>query len=101
MPTQWVIDAASFLTRRCVPRRSHFVVSSANHRSTRFIHDDDVGVKWNSKRGWRISQRRIAGVLWVEDLSNTTWTVRSAGTVLSMRSKNFLNSMETMADSEL
>jgi hypothetical protein len=37
----------------------------------RFIHELDVGVKWNSKRAWRTRQRRTAGVLWVEELSNT------------------------------
>ena len=36
---------------------------SANQRSTRFIQLDEVGVKWNSKRGWRNSQRSMAGRL--------------------------------------
>src|ERR1039458_6146401 len=86
------MDAASSLTLRWVPRRIHLVVISANHRSTRFIHDEEVGVKWNSKRGWRTSHRWMDGVLWVELLSSTTWTVRPAGTVRSMRFRNFWNS---------
>ena len=33
---------------------------SAKKRSTRFIHDEDVGVKCDVKRGWRASQARAA-----------------------------------------
>src|ERR1035441_3701432 len=87
------MDAASSLTLRCVPRRSHLLVSSANQRSTRFIHDDEVGVKWKWTLGWLKSQRWMAGVLWVEELSNTMWIARPCGTALSMASRNFLNSM--------
>ena len=34
-----------------MPRRNHFVVSSANQRSTMFIHELSVGVKCKVKRG--------------------------------------------------
>src|SRR3954449_10902833 len=86
------MDRARSFTLVWVPRRNHLVVSSANHRSTRFIHDDDVGVKWNWKRGWRTSQRWIAGVLWVEELSSTTWTASGSGTDLSTRFRKRRNS---------
>ncbi len=53
-----------------------------------------MGVKWSLKRGWRTSQRAVAGVLWVETLSRTTCTSRCSGTSLSMRFKNLRNSSE-------
>jgi hypothetical protein len=65
------MERASSLTLRWVPRRSHLLVISANHRSTRFIHDDDLGVKWKSNREWRSNQRWISGVLWLEELSSS------------------------------
>jgi hypothetical protein len=40
-------------------------VSSANQRSTRLSQEPPVGVKCRWKRGWRNSQRLMAGVLWV------------------------------------
>ena len=67
-------------------------VSSANHRSTRFSHEELVGVKWKWNLGCRSSQVLMAGVLCVEELSSTTWTSRSAGTALSISIRNFLNS---------
>src|SRR5213596_846670 len=72
------MSALSWRTERCVPRRSFLVVSSANQRSTRFNHELDVGVKCKTKRGWAVSQLRIAGVLCVEELSSTKWTASSA-----------------------
>jgi hypothetical protein len=40
---QWsihvVMATSSPLVERCVPRRNHLLVSSANHRSTRFSHE--------------------------------------------------------------
>src|SRR4051794_19167521 len=95
------MDRARSFTLVWVPRRHHLVVSSANHRSTRFIHDDDVGVKWNWKRGWRTSQRWIAGVLWVEELSNTTWTVSPAGTLLIDQLQELLELDGSVAGGEL
>ena len=62
-----------------VPRRSHLVVSSENQRSTRFIQELYVGVKWSLKRGCATSQRAMAGVLWVETLSSTMCTSRWVG----------------------
>src|SRR5213083_590749 len=61
--------ASSSRVLRCTPRRSCFSVSAANQRSTRLIHEELVGVKCRWKRGWRVSQRWIAGVLWVLELS--------------------------------
>ena len=49
-------------------------------------------MKWNAKRGWRTSQRLMAGVLWVETLSDTMCTSRCSGTWVSMRFKNLRNS---------
>ena len=68
----------------CAPRRSFLVVSSANQRSTRLSHDELVGVKCRTNRGWAASHRLIAGVLWVEALSSTRCTSRSAGTSASI-----------------
>ena len=50
-----VVDAAADLAS----------VSSPNQRSTRFSHEDLVGVKCRWNRGWAASQSRITGVLWV------------------------------------
>jgi hypothetical protein len=38
-------------TERCAPRRSSLLVSSANQRSTRFGHDELVGVKCRTNLG--------------------------------------------------
>src|SRR5881397_3795553 len=53
-------------------------------RSTRLIHEAPVGVKCRWKRGWRASQRWIAGVLCVLELSRIRWTTKRAGTRESM-----------------
>ena len=55
------MSASSSVTLRCADRRSFRFGSSANHRSTRFIHEALVGVK----RGWRSSHLRTASALWV------------------------------------
>jgi hypothetical protein len=73
-------------------RRKACSVRLANQRSTRFSHDEYVGVKCRRKRGCRLSQRRIAGVLWMEELSTTTCTFRSAGTSASMSFRKRRNS---------
>src|ERR671910_3570947 len=62
-PIQALRAVVSSLTERWAERRSIRLVSSANQRSTRFSHDELVGVKWNVKRGWRRSQVLMAGVL--------------------------------------
>ena len=84
------MSALSSRTDRCAPRRSFLVVSSASQRSTRFSHEELVGVKCKTKRGWAVSQRWMAGVLCVEELSSTRWTARSAGTSRSMRLQELL-----------
>src|SRR3981189_1195662 len=38
------------------PRRIRSVVIFPNQRSTRFSHDEDVGMKWRGKRGCLASQ---------------------------------------------
>ncbi|MDQ1442272.1 MAG: hypothetical protein QOG97_2500 [Acidimicrobiaceae bacterium] len=76
----------------CDPRLIFFVVNSPNHRSTMLRHGPDVGVKCNTKEGWRRSQRSISSVLCVAELSQTRCTERSAGTSPSINSRNFLNS---------
>ncbi|AKL64227.1 hypothetical protein M444_00805 [Streptomyces sp. Mg1] len=43
------------------PRRICLLVSSANHRSTRFSQDEPVGVKCRWKRGWASSHFLMAG----------------------------------------
>jgi len=53
----------SWLTERWVPRRSFLFVSSENRRSTRFSHEELVGVKCRTKRGWASSHRWLAGVV--------------------------------------
>lgn len=51
-----------------------------------------MGVKCKVKRGWRLSQRWIEGVLWVEELSSTTWTSRPSGTERSTKLRNLRSS---------
>src|SRR3954449_12084089 len=51
LPIQVLRSAVRAVTDLCAERRSILLVSSANQRSTRFIHDDEVGVKWNVNRG--------------------------------------------------
>ena len=40
-------------------------VSREKNVSTAFSQEHEVGVKWKTKRGWRPSQRRTLGCLWV------------------------------------
>ena len=47
------------------PRRIRSVVIFPNQRSTRFSHDEDVGMKWRWKRGCRASQSLTSCFLWV------------------------------------
>jgi hypothetical protein len=55
--------ADEFAIEAKLPERITSAVKSAKKRSTRFIHDDDVGVKWDLKRGWRPSQALTFGCL--------------------------------------
>jgi Transposase, Mutator family len=57
------------------PRSRHRLCSSANHRSM-FSQQQPVGVKCRTKRGWASSQRCTTGALWLDRLSQITWTVR-------------------------
>jgi len=56
---------SSSVTLRCADLWSLRLVSSANHRSTRFSHDELVGVKCGWNLGCFTSHWWIAGVLWV------------------------------------
>jgi hypothetical protein len=49
-------------------------------------------VKCRLNLGWRTSQFRTVSVLWVEELSSTTWTSSSAGTDSSISKRKDLNS---------
>src|SRR5512132_3585312 len=57
-------------TPRCRRRR----VSLAKKPSTALSQEAEVGVKWKVQRGWRASQARTLGCLWLPYLSSTTWT---------------------------
>src|SRR5918995_6919585 len=50
---------------RNTPRLRRRRVSLAKKVSTAFSHEHEVGVKWKTKRGWRCSQARTFGCLWV------------------------------------
>ena len=57
-----IADYKSF-TLRNTPRRIRLLVSSANHRSTKLIHEPYVGVKWTWNRGRLTNHFRIIAVL--------------------------------------
>ena len=61
----WALMIAIHDALRCAERRSLRLVNSANHHSTRFIHEALVGVKRRRKRGWRNQPPADASVLWV------------------------------------
>jgi hypothetical protein len=48
-----------------LPRRSAWRVMIEKNASTRFSQEPEVGVKCNWTRGWRLSQARTTGCLWV------------------------------------
>ncbi len=48
-----------------LPRRSAWRVMIEKKASTRFSQEPEVGVKCRCTRGWRASQARTAGCLWV------------------------------------
>ena len=47
------------------PRLRRCRVSLANQPSTALAQEHEVGVKWKVTRGWRASQLRTFGCLWV------------------------------------
>ena len=47
------------------PRLRRCRVSLANQPSTALAQEHEVGVKWKVTRGWRASQPRTFGCLWV------------------------------------
>jgi hypothetical protein len=59
-----------------LPRRSAWRVMIEKNASTRFSHEPEVGVTCRVIRGWRASQARTAGCLWVDRLSTTTCSCR-------------------------
>jgi len=50
---------------RKTPRRMRWRVILEKKFSTAFSHEADVGVKWKIHRGWRDSQAKTLGCLWV------------------------------------
>jgi hypothetical protein len=58
-----MIASTNWRTLPKLPGRIACWLKSRKKRSTRFIQDEPVGVKCSSKRGWRASQRLIAGCL--------------------------------------
>jgi len=65
MPGARVCAAVWSAPEKNTPRRSRRFVSAAKNVSTAFSHEHAVGVKWNTKRGWRDSQANTFGFLWV------------------------------------
>src|SRR5262245_5421280 len=52
-------------SERKTPRISRRLASLAKKPSTALSHEHEVGVKWKVQRGWRASQARTLGCLWV------------------------------------
>ena len=48
-----------------MPRCSRRRVSLAKNPSTALSQEAEVGMKWKVQRGWRASQTRTLGCLWV------------------------------------
>jgi len=48
-----------------LPRRSAWRVTIEMNASTKFSQEPEVGVKCRCTRGWRVSQARTPGCLWV------------------------------------
>src|SRR5260370_36928586 len=67
------------------PRSSRRRCSSANHRSTWFSHEEDVGVKCSAQRGRSTSHLLTAGALCTGRLSQSRWTASPGSTVWSVR----------------
>ena len=57
--------AWSSTMERKTPRLSRRLVSLAKKPSTALSQEAEVGVKWKVQRGWRASQARTLGCLWV------------------------------------
>src|SRR6266540_4362405 len=86
------IAAISSGTLRNTPRRIALSVRSRNHRSTRFNHDEEVGLKCRWKRGRLASHALTLSWLWVPELSTIRCTARCLGTARSMVRRNRRNS---------
>jgi hypothetical protein len=50
---------------RKTPRLRRLRVSAEKKFSTALSQEPEVGVKWNTQRGWRASQALTLGCLWV------------------------------------
>src|SRR3954469_1543935 len=57
-----------------------------------FSHEAEVGVKWNTQRGWRESQARTLGWLWTAEVCMTAGTSLPAGTAVSTALRKRMNS---------
>ena len=53
------------LDNRCEDATLEALSSLANRPSTALAQEQEVGVKWKVTRGWRASQPRTLGCLWV------------------------------------
>src|SRR5262249_16279377 len=60
-----VIAALSSTIEVKTPRLRRCRVSVAKRPSTALAQEQEVGVKWKVKRGWRASQAVTLGCLWV------------------------------------
>ena len=61
-----LMAAWSSMIERNTPRLSRRRVSREKNVSTAFDQEHEVGVKWNTRRGCRLSQRSTLGsLLWV------------------------------------
>ncbi len=59
-------NTTSVLVDEITPRQlARRLESLAKKPSTALSHEDEVGVKWKVKRGWRSSHLRTFGCLWV------------------------------------
>src|ERR671911_429484 len=60
-----LIAACKSTIERNTPRLSRRLVSAAKKVSTALRHEQEVGVKWNTNRGWRENQASTFGCLCV------------------------------------
>jgi hypothetical protein len=74
------------------PRRIRRRVSAEKKPSTAVSHEAEVGVKGHVQRGWRASQARTFGCLWVATLSRIAWIALPGGTAASTALRNRTNS---------
>src|ERR1700722_7996198 len=62
--TKRLMDVWRSTAERKTPRFNRRRLSLAKTPSTALSQEHEVGVKWKTKRGWRLSQVRTFGCLW-------------------------------------